>query len=463
MSKRRKTVTTQTIETKKKIIQTVTGEARFSGSLKAMRQDRLAFYTRMMRECDGIGKFHWGLLPLYMVSRPELVQSILVEHSDAFNKGVIINLIFSPIVGKGLFLNEGEPWRKQRKVIAPLFQPRHLTNYAQIMVDYSNRQQATWQEGAVIDLEKEMMALTMSIIGKILFDEDVFSQTDELGTALSDAFRWVDTVSLKAFPIPAVVPTPLNLWVRRRMKVIQNRIETMIKERRAHPKDRMDILSMLLNATDETGQHMDEVQVRDEAVTAFGAGHETTAVSLSWAFYFMLSQPEIYAKVQHEVDTVLQGRAPTIADLPSLPYILQVIKETLRYYPPTSGIARQALRDIEIDGYSFRKGQVVMLPMYATHRTLKYYPDPERFDPERFSAENEKKLPRYAYWPFGAGPRICIGSHLAIMEMQLIIARLLQGVRFELVPGQEVQVEMRGTIHMNSCKLVVHPRNQGCD
>jgi len=453
-------VTTEFTHTPKKTIPFVSGESRFSGSLKAIRGDRLAFYTRTMRECGSIGKFHWGLLTFYIVSDPKLIQGILVEHSEAFNKGIVINLLFSPIVGKGLFLNEGEPWRKQRKLLAPLFQPRHLASYAESIVGYTERQLSNWREGEVINLEKEMMALTMSIIGKILFDEDVFSQTDELGTALSDVFRWIDIVSLKAFPLPAVVPTPLNLWVRRRTKVIQNHVQLMIEARRNQPKDRVDILSMLLNATNESGNSMDDVQVRDEAVTVFGAGHETTAVSLAWAVYFMLSQPEIYAKVQHEVDTVLAGHAPTITDLARLPYSLQVIKETLRYYPPSGGIARQALQEIEIGGYTFPKGQLVMLPMYATHRIPEYYPDPERFDPERFSVENEKKLPRYAYWPFGAGPRVCIGSHLAMMEMHLVLALLVQQVRLELVPGQTVQVEMRGTIHMNGCKLVVHHRNQ---
>jgi cytochrome P450 len=452
-------VATETKKATGKAIPTVSGEMRFSGSTKTIRENRLAFYTRVLDECGGIAKFHWGLLPFYLVSSPELVQAILVEHNKDFNKGVGINLLFSPIVGKGLFLDEGEPWRKQRKLIAPFFQPRHLANYAETIVSYTERQLNIWQTGAVINLEKEMMALTMSIIGKILFDQDVFKQTDELGSALSDAFRWIEIVTLKSLPLPAVVPTPLNLWVRRRMKVIQNHIQYRIEERQKQPTERLDILSMLLNATDENGKHMDQIQVRDEAITLFGAGHETTAVSLSWALYFMLSQPEIYAKAQHEVDTVLAGRIPTVSDLPKLPYILQIIKETLRYYPPTGTIVRQALHKTEIDGYNFLKGQVVLLAMYTTHRIPEYYPDPERFDPERFSVENEAKLPRYAYWPFGAGPRVCIGNHLAMMEMHLILALLVQRIQFDLPAGQNIQVEMRGSIHLNGCQLTVQPRN----
>ena len=442
----------------KKNISFVSGETRIGGSLKAMREDRLAHYLKVQRECDGIGAIHWGVFPMVVVSKPEYVQSILVEQSDAFYKGLAINLIFGPIVGKGLFLSEGDQWRKQRKTIAPLFQPRHLANYADTIVSFTERQVTGWQEGAILDAEKEMVALTMSIIGKILFDEDVFGETDVLGSAIGDAFRWLDKASTRSFPIPNFVPTPSNVWMRRRWTVVQNRIKAMIDERRANPKERVDILSMLLNATDDNGNHMDDIQARDEALTVFGAGHETTAVTLSWALYFMLAQPDIYARMQQEVDTILEGRAPTVADLPRLPYILQFIKETLRYYPAPSAVSRQALRDVQVGDYTFRKNTIILLPIYATHHLPEYYPDPERFDPERFSPVNEKKIPRYAYWPFGAGPRVCVGSHLAMMEMHLVLARLLQQVRLELVPNQDVQVEMRGTIHMNGCKIIVHHR-----
>jgi cytochrome P450 len=219
---------------------------------------------------------------------------------------------------------------------------------------------------------------------------------------------------------------------------LRNRIQQFIDERRNTPTERNDFLSILLQARDEEGKPMSDDQVMAECLTLFGAGHETTATALSWTWYLLCQHPESYQKVQQEVDSVLQGRTPTYADLAHLPYCLQVFKEAMRLYPPAYAFARRALCDIEIDGYHIPKDYVVLIAPYTLHRREEYFPEPERFDPERFTPEREKQLPRYAYLPFGAGPRICIGQYFAMMEGHLLLATFAQRVSFSLVPGQHI-------------------------
>jgi len=221
--------------------------------------------------------------------------------------------------------------------------------------------------------------------------------------------------------------------------VLQDRIQHMIDERHRSSTLRNDFLSVLLQAKDEDGKRMSDSQLMDECLTLFGAGHETTSAAITWTWYLLCQHPHVYRKVQQEVESVLQGRSPTYDDLARLPYCLQVFKETMRLYPPAASILREALHSIEIDGYLVPKGYTVFLSPYALHRTSTYFPDPETFDPERFAPEREKQLPRHAYLPFGAGPRICLGNHFALMEGHLLIATLAQRVHFTLVPGQTIE------------------------
>ncbi len=285
-----------------------------------------------------------------------------------------------------------------------------------------------------------MATLTMSIIGKALFDADIFTETDELGAAMSVTLEYVSHRTSQLFPPSYKLPLARNRRTRKAIGTLGRHIQHFIDERRADPGEGNDFLSILLKARDENGQPMSDEQLMAECLTLFGAGHETTASGLTWSWYLLSQHPEIYRRVQQEVDTVLQGRTPTFADLARLPYCLQVFKETLRLYPPAYMTGRRALRDIEIDGYRIAKGQVVLLAPYTMHRRAEYFPEPEKFEPERFTPEREKQLPRHAYMPFGAGPRICIGNHFALMEGQLLLATLAQRVSLELVPDQALVV-----------------------
>ncbi len=417
-----------------------TGGYPLIGNIQDFNHDRLGFMERMAHEGDVCG-MRFGPFPVILFNRPEHVQSILVEHAYDFDKGIAIHNTFRPAIGDGIFSSEGEFHRRQRKIMAPPFQPRHITSYADIIGHYGEQIQQTWANGSIININQQMTNLTMSIIGKALFDADVFSEADELGAAMSITLEYVSHNLSTLLAPPYTWPTPRNSRTHKATGLLRKRIQSFIDERRARPMERNDFLSILLEARDDEGHPMSDEQVMAECLTLFGAGHETTATALTWAWYLLCQHQEIYEKVRQEVDSVLQGRTPTYADLARLPYCLQVLKESMRLYPPAYGFSRRALKDVVIGGYLVRKNWVVMLAPYTLHRREEYFPQPERFDPERFTPEREKLLPRYAYMPFGAGPRICIGMHLALMEGHLLLAVLAQRVSFSLLPGQTMKVD----------------------
>jgi cytochrome P450 len=407
------------------------------GNLLEFRKDRLNLLRRMARVGDVCG-MHFGPFPGILFNKPEHIHSILVEHAYDFDKGLAVHNTFRPVIGDGIFSSEGDFHRRQRKLMSPPFQPRHIASYAEIMGQYGEQIQQTWSDGSIIDVNHQMTNLTMSVIGKALFDADVFTETDELGSAMTVTTEYVAHALSVLFPPPYDWPLPRNRRTHRAAQVLRNHIQHFIDVRRNSLTERNDFLSILLQARDEDGKPMSDEQLMAECLILFGAGHETTATALSWTWYLLCQHPEIYQKVQLEVDSVLQGRTPTYEDLARLPYCLQVFKEAMRLYPPAYLLSRRALCEVEIDGYHVPKDMVVLYAPYTLHRREEYFPEPEKFDPERFTPEREKQLPRYAYLPFGAGPRICIGMYFAMMEGHLLLATLAQRVNFSLVPGQTI-------------------------
>jgi cytochrome P450 len=418
----------------------------FLGNWLEFDRDRLSLLKRIVRECGDVGGINFGPFPAILFNTSDFVHSILVEHAYDFDKGEFLHQAFLPVTGNGLFISEGEFHRAQRKLMAPAFQPRQIVSYADTMVAYAERTQQQWQDGMVVDVGQEMIHLTMSIVGKVLFDADVFTEYDELEWAMATVTLHVTRYLSSLVPAPLSWPTPHNRRTKRAIAVLRERIQKMIEDRRASEQERNDFLSLLLHARGEDGSGMSDEQLRSESLTLFGAGHETTATALTWVWYLLSTHPDAYEKVRQEVDSVLQGRAPTYADLACLPYCLQVLKETLRLYPPAYTFTRVALHDIEIGGYPVHKGETVMVAPYVLHRRPDYFANPEQFEPERFTPEHEKLLPRYAYMPFGAGPRICIGNHFAMMEGHLLLATLAQHVTFELLPEQKVVPDARRTL-----------------
>ena len=409
----------------------------FVGNLLEFRKDRLDLLRRLAREGDVCG-IHFGPFPVILFNKPEHVHSILVQHAYDFDKGLAVHNTFRPVIGDGIFSSEGDFHRHQRKIMSPPFQPRHIASYAETIGHYGEQIQQTWPDGSTIDANRQMTNLTMSIIGKALFDADVFTETDGLGAAMTVAIAYIAHATSVLFPPPYSWPLPRHLRTHKAVQMLRDYIQHFIDERRSNPTERNDFLSILLQARDEDGRPMSDEQLMAECLTLFGAGHETTATALSWTWYLLCQHAEIYQKVQQEVDSVLQGRTPNYQDLARLPYCLQVFKEAMRLYPPAYLLSRRALRQVEIDGYLVPKDMVVLYAPYTLHRREEYFPEPEKFDPERFTPEREKQLPRYAFVAFGAGPRICIGMHFAMMEGHLLLATLAQRVSFSLVPGQTI-------------------------
>jgi cytochrome P450 len=454
-------MTTQVAEESTKTIPDI-AEPPLVGSMFTFQQNRLRLFMHIAHKYGKIARLHFGPFPMVQVTAPELVHSFLVEHASDFGKGEAFRKAFVPIVGNGLFSSNGELHRRQRKLMAPSFQPRHIVNYADTMASYAEQLQRGWRDGTTIEIGHEMTHGTMSIVGKVLFDADVFTETDELGKAMSTVLEQTNYTLSHLFPIPMTWPVPRSLRARRALAVLDSRIQKMIAERRASSEEKNDFLSLLLRAREEDGSSMSDQQLRDEAITIFGAGHETTATALTWAWYLLAAHPDIYQKVLQEVDTVLQGRTPIYADLAQLPYSLQVFKEAMRLYPPAYAVSRVALHDVELDGYQIHKDETVLVAIYALHRRPELFPNPEKFDPERFTPENEKHLPRYAYMPFGAGPRICIGNYFALMEGHLLLTALAQRVTFELIPGQRIEPDPNKTITVRpkyGIKMIVRRRD----
>ena len=411
------------------------------GNLFEFRNQRLALQQRLLAECGDLGLMHIGPVPVWAASSAELAHQILVEHADAFVKSRGLGKIARPMLGDGLLTSEHELHRQQRKLIAPAFSHRRIGAYAATMADLTERAQAALDDAAVVDVAHEMMRLTLAIVGKTLFDADVACEADDVGAAITAANHYVSD-QVTRLPLPMWLPLPRNRDARRAIATIDAIIYRLIAARRAACVDLGDVLSTLVMARDEvTGEGMPDRQIRDEAVTLFLAGHETTANALAWSFYLLGRHRDVAERLATEARAVLGGRSPTMDDLPRLPTALMILKEAMRLYPPAYMVGRQAERDVTIGGVELRRGSTIFVNIYAMHRRADYFEAPDQFRPERFAPDREKLLPKGAYLPFGGGPRICIGNHFALMEGQLILAALAQRLRFVPVDDRAVEPE----------------------
>ncbi|PZR97158.1 MAG: cytochrome P450 [Candidatus Chloroheliales bacterium] len=389
----------------------------------------------MSRRYPGIHRMSLLLRPVVMVDDADIVQEVLTERMLEFERLDLIYSFSQPFFGHGLVRALNREFRPQRKMIQPAFNHSRVAAYAETMTSCAEQAPRKWQDGATLNIADELTRITMGIIGKAMFDSDLLGEMDVLGNAITTAV----TGTSGALPIPLGVPTPRNLKVKAAIKRLNATIYRLIRERRAEGIDHGDLLSMLIASKGESGEGMSDEQIRDELITIFLAGHETTALALTWSLYLLGRHPAEYAKVRQEVDTALQGRTPQLNDLVKLPYTLQVIKEAMRLYPPAHVISRVTVEATKLGGYELPKHQVVMLDIYAMHHRNAYFPQPMHFNPDRFSVEHEKLLPKGAYLPFSTGPRVCIGSQFAMLETQLVLATLIQRIDFELVPGQKVR------------------------
>jgi cytochrome P450 len=416
-----------------------------SGTLQMIRTilsgvefDMLQFIKEAQPQFGDFNYNQFGWVGFYIITDPELMHDILVERPEAFYKLKLIKFALGPFLGNGLLTNEGDFWKRQRKLAQPAFHSRRIESYATAMVDYTRQMLSSWRTGETRRIDREMMKLTLNIVAKTLFDADVASDADHVGVLLTRILEASNDRINSAIPIPDWVPTRKTRQMHRDIAELDVILQRFIDERRKSGDDKGDLLSMLLQARDDDGSGMDDKQLHDELMTIFLAGHETTAMNLTWTWYLLMEHPEIMMRLTEEVDRVLGDRPATLADLANLKYTEMVIKESMRLYPPAPSVGREPIADTQIGGYPVEKGALLTLSIWGLHRNPKVFPNPEMFDPERFSPENEKSIPRYGYLPFGAGPRVCIGNSFALMEARLILATMVQHADMSLVPGQKI-------------------------
>ncbi|MCB9453142.1 MAG: cytochrome P450 [Anaerolineaceae bacterium] len=409
--------------------------------LSDLTKDFMGFLVKNHELYGDIFQFQIGNMRQYVITDPDLIHQVLVAQAAKFQKDsdyTDTKRGLARFLGNGLLTSNGDFWKRQRRLVAPSLHARRIEAYADTMVNYALDTVNSWQDHARLDISEEMRRLTMRIVGKTLFNADVVDDVEDVATAMEVIQHYF--VEGRAMLLPTWVPTPAERKARQARRALDEISYRLIQDWKTTREDRGDLLSMLLMAEDEDRKHMTDEQARDELVTLFLAGHETTANALNWTWYLLAQNPEVEAKLHAELDTALAGQPPTLADLKRLPYTEMVVKESLRLYPPAFGFSRVAMEDLEIGGYFVPKDTVVAITSFITHHSPQWWDEPEAFQPERFTPENEAAQQRYAYVPFGGGPRVCIGNSFAMMEAQLLLATIASRYQLRLQSGQVVEM-----------------------
>jgi len=415
----------------------------FLGVALPLSKDTSGYLTLMAREYPDMAYLKVVGLPVYYISNPDYVKHVLQVNNKNYHKGIKYKFL-KLFLGEGLLTSEGEFWLKQRRLAQPAFHKEQIASFAQTMTDYTKEMMKKWEEENrnETDMHTEMMALTLRIVGQTLLSKDLTISAREIGGSLSVLIANIYKRVHSIMDMPLWIPTLRNIRFKKASKVIDKVINDIIESRIVDQTNDKDLLSMLMAAKDEdTGETMTPAQLRDEVMTIFLAGHETTANALTWTIYLLSKHPEVEEKLLGELKTVLNGETPDINDVRGLKYTAQVIEESMRLYPPAWIIERHAMGDDEIGGYKISEGDEIMMCPFVMHRDPKYWKEPEKFDPDRFSEDRSKDRDRYCYFPFGGGPRYCIGTNFAMLEMQLVVATLYQQYKFVVKEGFNVEME----------------------
>ena len=407
----------------------------------AFRRDPIKFLMNLADRYGDLVHFRLGQQSFFLLKNPDHIRDVLVTHNKNFMKGEGLQRA-KRFLGEGLVTSEGDFHLRQRRLTQPAFHRQRIAGYAATMVEYAARMMDQWRSGAELDMAREMMRLTLAIAGKTLFDADVEEEADEIGEALTTTLLEFNRMSLPFARLLSRLPLPAKKRFQEARERLDSTIYRIINQRRASGEDRGDLLSMLIQARDEEGDGtgMTDKQLRDEAMTLFLAGHETTANALTWTWYLLSQHPEIEARFHAEVDDVLKGEPPAAEDFPRLRYTEMVLAEAMRLYPPAWIIGRRALGDYQIDGYAIPARSILVMSQYVMHHDARFFPDPFRFDPERWTPEARESRPKFSYFPFGGGPRVCIGESFAWMEGALVLATIAQRYRMRLAPDQQVEL-----------------------
>ncbi len=418
------------------------------GSVPELLKDPFAYFFGAQREFGDVFPYRIGPRRLYFVAHPLDIKHVLLDNYKNYRKHSAYDKI-KPLVGEGLLTSEGETWLANRRLAQSVFHRQRIAGFGQLMTDETEAMLTRWEhsQADAFDVAAEMMRLTLTVVGKALFSTDLSLEAQEIGEALNFALEETNRRNLAPFSLPPSLPTPNNLRYQKAIGVLDDVVYGLIEERRRSDKDEGDLLSMLLDAQDaDTGERMSDKQLRDEAMTLFLAGHETSATALSWTFYLLSKHPAVRRELLREFDQTLEGRVATVADVPKLRYTRQVVDEALRLYPPAWIIGRHTLATDRLpSGATLDADTDVSISPYVTHRHPDFWTNPEGFDPERFAPERPEQH-RFAYFPFGAGPRICIGNNFALLEMVLTLATVSQRCTLELVEGEQGKMQPKITL-----------------
>jgi cytochrome P450 len=429
--------------------------------LLAYRRGPLPYFQNLARQYGDISYFKIGPQEAFFLNHPDLIKDVLVTNNQNFMKGLVLQRA-KRLLGEGLLTSEGEFHRRQRRLSQPAFHRQRIASYAGVMTEYAMRTSDRWQDGDTLDMSLEMMRLTLAIVGKTLFDADVESESGEVGNAMNVVMELFNTLTMPFFELLQKLPLPQLRRFDSAREKLDRIIYGLIEERRRSGIDRGDLLSMLLLAQDEEvdGGRMTDQQLRDELLTIFLAGHETTANALTWTWYLLSQHEEVEKKLHAELDEVLRGRSPTFEDVPKLRYTEMVLAESMRLYPPAWAVGRLSTVDCVIGGYNVPSRALVLMSQYVMHRDERFYPDPLVFDPFRWTPEARELRPQFSYFPFGGGPRRCIGEGFAWMEGVLLIAALGQRWRMTLVPHHPVALKPLVTLRpKHGMKMTISRRN----
>lgn len=425
-------------------------------NLFAFQRDPLKFMLDLTHTYGDISYFKMGGQAVYFINHPDLIRDVLVTHQDAYAKGRALQRA-KRLLGEGLLTSENPLHRRQRRLVQPAFHRARITGYGEVMIEYAARFGERWRDGMQIDVAREMNRLTLAIVGKTLFGANTEAEADEVGTALSNLLGMFGYLMLPFSEVLEKLPLPAARRFRQARAQLDAVIYRIINERRASREDAGDLLSMLLLAQDEEAgadsddtvkgdNRMSDVQIRDEALTLFLAGHETTANWLAFAWYMLATNPEVETRLHEELDRVLDGRLPTPADVPSLVYTEMVLSEVLRVRPPAYAVGRLSIKETTLGEYIVPPGTLVIMSQYVMHHDPRYYDEPDEFRPERWAGDVRGNRPQFAYFPFGGGARRCIGDGFAWTEAILIIATLAARWRMRVAQGFTPELQPRITL-----------------
>lgn len=415
----------------------------FFGNLREYQRSPLGFLEGATRQYGDVVRIRLGPLKPYLLGDPELAGEVLVAQTKLYRKDAFLRDL-RPVIGNGLLTSEGDFWRRQRRLAQPPFHAKRVAEYGDTFVELTARAMRAWKDGQELDLHEEMMHVTLEIVGKTLFGADVGDTAEGVGKALDVVLR--RALDPWRFFFPAVDRLPL----RRNARFVDAiaKLDTIvfgfIRARRSLAASSAtgthgdDLLGMLMDAKDDDGTSMSDTQLRDEVMTLFLAGHETTAIAMSWTLYLLSQNPTVEAELAKEIRGHLGARTPTAADVPSLKLAERVVMESMRLMPPAWSLGREAIADTTIGGYEVPTGTAVWLVPWAMHRDRRWFPEPLAFSPARFEGDWQKRIPKHAYMPFGGGPRLCIGISFAMLEATLMLVTILQRFSLTLVPGHRI-------------------------